>query len=132
VTQAPITVRNTGTWIGPFRVRTSAPWIVVRHAGDASGRTLDAGVAIGSDTEVVTQQASAGPPPRQRQAQQGYVSELIVTANPTLVGTGQAPVGTLWIEPLLGGAPFEMTVMLEGNFVGELPYRQIVPWVSSE
>jgi hypothetical protein len=132
VTEAPFSVRNAGTWIGPFRIRVSAPWIVVQHPGDPPGRTLDGGVAIGTDTEVVTQQASPGPPARPRIAQAGYVSELVITANPSLLGASQEPTGTVWIEPLLGGAPFAIEVTLEGRVTGNLPYRQFLPWVSSE
>jgi hypothetical protein len=132
VNQVPITVYNTGTWIAPFRIRTSAPWIVVRHATDATTRTLDGGVAIGVETEVVTQQASAGPPARTRIAEKGYISRLIVTADTSRVGTGDTPVGTIWIEPLLGGQSFSLTVQLEGHIGPSLPYRMFVPWVSSE
>lgn len=132
VTSVAITVRNTGTWIGPFRVRTSAPWIVVRKPGDAASRTLDGGVAIGTDTEVVTQQASAGPPPRPRIAQRGYSPQIIITANPSLLGASQDPRGTVWIEPLLGGPPIAIEVRLEGHVGVDLPNRLFLPWVSSE
>jgi hypothetical protein len=131
-TSVAITVRNDGTWIGPFRIRTSAPWIVVRHARDPAGRSLDAGVAIGADTDVVTQQASAGPPAKPRLSQKGYASDLIVTADPSLIRPGEAPEGTLWIEPLLGGPAYEFRVSITGHTVIGLPFRSVIPRLSSE
>ena len=130
------TVRNGGSWIGAFRIRTSDPWIVVRHPGDSSGRSLDGGVAIGSETDVVTQQASAGPPSRLRVAQKGYASNLIITA------TSGAPRGSssgkVWIEPLFGGgAPVEITVEIANAGTGGPPgpertRRAVIPDVRSE
>ncbi|MCE7927944.1 MAG: SH3 domain-containing protein [Chloroflexi bacterium CFX7] len=107
VTSTTVTVKNTGTWIGPFRVRSSVPWLVARHAGDSSTRTVDGGVAIGNETEVVTQKATASKP---RVAQAGYESVLLVTLDAATMPTGTHQA-TLWIEPLLGGgAPFVLTV----------------------
>ncbi|MBI5946619.1 MAG: hypothetical protein HY875_00590 [Chloroflexi bacterium] len=52
-----ITVRNTGKWIAPFRVRSSVPWLVARHPGDATTVSIDGGVAIGAETKVVLESA---------------------------------------------------------------------------
>jgi hypothetical protein len=102
-----VVVRNEGTFVAPFRVRTSAPWLVVRHPKDAASRSLDAGVAIGQDTEVVTQSANATRP---RVTQQGWDSTLIITLNPARMPPGSRK-GTVWIEPLLGaGNVFEVSV----------------------
>jgi hypothetical protein len=98
-----VTVKNTGTWIAPFRVRTSASWIVVRHPGAAAGRVVDGGVAIGAETEVVTQRANQaqGKP---RLAQKGYDSVLEITVDPAFLALGKS-TGTVYIEPLLGSGP---------------------------
>jgi hypothetical protein len=96
-----VTVENTGSWIAPFRIRTSAPWLAVRHPGDPATRSLDGGVAIGHETEVVLSAASPGPPPRERKAQAGYTSVLWVTLDPAQLGSGFSE-GTVWIEPLYG------------------------------
>ena len=131
VDSAAFTVSNSGTGVGPFRVRATADWLVVRHPGDAASRTLDGGVAVGSEIQVVTQS------PPNRSAQAGYASSLIVTADTTKFDAADNRDATLWIEPILGGAPVAITVRLEGD-VGPitprppLPYRQILPWVSSE
>lgn len=107
VTSTTVTVTNTGTWIGPFRVRSSAPWLIARHAGDSATRTVDGGVAIGRETDVVTQKATSSQP---RVAQKGYESVLVVTLDTATMPTGTHEA-TLWIEPLLGGgAPFVLAV----------------------
>lgn len=107
ITSTTVTVKNTGTWIGAFRVRASVPWLIVRHPGDSATRTLDGGVAIGKETEVVTQKATASKP---RVAQKGYDSVLLVTLDPNTMPTGTYKA-TLWIEPLVGGgSPFVLTV----------------------
>ncbi len=133
--RSAFSVRNVGTWIAAFRIRSSDSWIVVRHAGDASGRSLDGGVAVGAETDVVTQQASAGPPVRLRVAQKGYVSNLIVTV------TSAAPRGTttgkVWVEPLFGGgAPVEITVEVVNGSSGppapEHKRRAVIPDLRSD
>jgi hypothetical protein len=137
VNSASFTVSNSGTWIAPFRIRTTADWLVVRHPGDATTRTLDGGIAVGADTEVVTQSPSAGPPARPRIAQAGHASQLILTADPERFDSSDSRSATVWIEPILGGPPVSIAVTLEGD-IGpivprpEMPHRRIVPWVSSE
>lgn len=110
-----VTVKNTGTWIAPFRVRTSDSWIVVRHPG--AGHAVDGGVAIGAETEVVTQKANAaqGKP---RLAQKGYDSVLEITVDPTFLAKGKS-TGTVYIDPLLGsGPPVAITVTVNNTSTG--------------
>jgi hypothetical protein len=47
-TSGVVRVRNVGVGIAPFRIRTSHPWIVVRHDNDPFVRGLDGSVAVGS------------------------------------------------------------------------------------
>ncbi|MCS7294121.1 MAG: hypothetical protein RMK15_01675 [Chloroflexota bacterium] len=103
-----VTVRNTGTWIAPFRVRTSAPWIRVRHPGDPVTRTLDGGVAVGTETRVVV---------TANQTTAGYVSVLLIDVDRSRQPEGVA-TGAVWIEPLFGqGAParIDITAVKSGD-----------------
>jgi hypothetical protein len=139
ITSASVTVKNAGSGIGPFRIRTSAPWLVVRHPGDSATRTLDGGVAIGKETEVVLQKPSPG---QVRVTQKGYDSALIIT----LATAGMAPgkqQGKVWIEPLFGGGgTFEIAVTATNNAPpGPAPTptpvpstggRAIVPQISAD
>ncbi len=112
ITSATVTVTNAGSGIGAFRIRTSAPWLVARHPGDTAARTLDGGVAIGKDLDVVLTKPSASQP---RVSQKGYDSALIIT----LVTAGMAPgtqLGKVWVEPLFGGGgTFEIAVTATNN-----------------
>ncbi|MGD9934677.1 MAG: hypothetical protein AB7T37_13310 [Dehalococcoidia bacterium] len=128
---AEVSVRNAGSWIAPFRIRSTATWLTVRHPGDAPDRTLDGSIAIGAETDVVTQQASPGPPPRLRISTKGHVSKLVITVQPALVPAGGGEA-SIWIEPLLGGSPIELKVTLDGTIVVARPFRLFLPWVSSE
>lgn len=128
---AQVSVRNAGSWIAPFRIRSTAAWLTVRHPGDPTSRTLDASIAIGAETDVVTQQASAGPPPRARIAVKGQVSQLLITIQPTLVPAAGGEA-SIWIEPLLGGAPIELKVTVGEHSPAARPYRLFLPWISSE
>jgi hypothetical protein len=127
-------VKNAGTWIAPFRIRTSANWIVVRHPGDPPARTLDGGVAIGSETDVVVQQASGT---ARRSAQKGYQSVLWISADPALLPDG-TNTGTVFIEPLLGGgSAFVLTVTATGSTgAANVPpgyhFRSLVPAISGD
>jgi hypothetical protein len=122
-----LTVRNIGTWIAPFRVRVSAPWIVVRHPGEAPGRTIDGGVAIGRETDVVTQGKT---PTKPRLAQKGYDSQLVITLNPDAMPPG-VQQGSVMIEPLLGsGGVFQVTITATKG-ASSLPNRRIVPALST-
>jgi hypothetical protein len=123
-----IVVRNVGSGIAPFRIRTSADWIVVRHPGDPAVRTLDGGVAIGSETDVVTQAPSATVP---RLAQKGYQSVLLVTLNSALMPPGTS-VGKVWIEPLLGGGSVYVLTVTGTKGTVPYPFKAVVPGVSGD
>ena len=107
VNSVQVVVENIGSGVGPFRIRSSAPWIVARHAGDGEGRTLDGGVTVGSEIQVVTQSPRVDRP---RLAVPGYKSAVNITVVPTLMPAGNS-TGTLFIEPLLGpGAAFTLSI----------------------
>lgn len=102
-----VSVSNIGTGIGTFRIRSSKPWLVARHAGDAATRTMDGGVAVGSEIEVVTQAPRTDRP---RLFQNGYTSTLSITVLPSLMSVGQNSA-VLYIEPLMAnGEVFTITV----------------------
>jgi hypothetical protein len=123
-TSVTITVSNVGTWLAPFRIRTSANWIVVRHANDPVARTLDGGVAIGNETDVVLQRGGVTTP---RIAQKGYQSVLTVTLDQASMPGGTS-TGTVLIEPLLGsGSTFTLTVTGKNNGVPATPTRPPSP-----
>lgn len=104
---ARVTVANVGTGIGSFRIRSTQPWLTVRHPGEAASRTMDGGVAIGDEIEVVTQSPRVDRP---RLAQQGYDSVLDITVDASLMPAGTSSA-TLFIEPLLApGASFVLPV----------------------
>ena len=94
-TASDVLVHNGGTGIAPFRVRTSADWIQVRHPGDPDGRVVDGGVAIGQDITVVVQS-------KPRATAAGADSILQITANPLYLTAG-VHTGTVIIDPLYGG-----------------------------
>ena len=128
-TAASLTVRNLGTGIGPFRVRTSAAWLVVRHPNDPPGRVVDGGVAIGKDLPVVV---STSP----RSVQAGLDSVLEIRINPALLPQG-ATGGTVLIEPLLGTlqpVTITVTVQRSGSASGppQFPFRRILPNITAE
>ena len=124
-----LAVRNKGAMIAPFRVKTSARWLVVRHPGDPASRTLDGGVAIGSDLQVVTQAPSATRP---RIAQAGYTSQLLVTLVYAEMPPGMS-TGTVLIEPLWGsGKTYILQVTATKAGTQGLPTRAIVPTASSD
>lgn len=124
VTSSSFTVTNVGLGIAPFRVRTSAPWIVVRHDTDPTGRRIDGGVAVGVDKSVVIRAASSGQPPI---AQQGYASQMIITLDPTQMPNGVA-TGTVVIEPLYGGGgTFSVSVTGIKNY----NYQTVLPGLST-
>ena len=129
VTSVQVTVKNVGRGIAPFRIRSSAAWIVVRHPGDPPQRTLDGGVAIGSDMDVVT---AAPPSSPVRVAQKGYTSVLTVTIDPAAMPPGIS-TGKLYIEPLLGGGSvFEMTITGTNKGTAPLPHKAVAPGLSGD
>lgn len=127
-TTATMTVDNIGAGVAPYRIRTSAPWIVVRHVGDPPDRTLDGGVAVAKDTEVVLVSPTTT---RARKAQPGYTATLAIALDPSKMQPGES-TGTVWVEPLLGGgASFEVAVT--GFKPGHsTPYRNIVPNLAAD
>ena len=138
-TGSSVTVRNTGSGLGPFRIRTSADWLIVRHPDEAGLRHVDGGVAIGADIEVVTQA-------KPRIATAGKDSVLQITVDPRFLSAG-LHTGTVIIDTLLGTgatATFNVTVQAAGGGSGSNPtptpaptepppsYKAIVPNLSSE
>lgn len=137
-TSSPVTVKNVGSGIGPFRVRTDADWLIVRHPYEGGLRHVDGGVALGSDIQVVTQRSP-------RQATAGRDSVLQITVDPTFLKAGSY-TGTVIIDTLLGtGAPatFNVSISVTGGAGGgpgpsptptQTPptYKAIVPNLTSE
>lgn len=128
---------NEGTFVAPFRVWTSHPWIVVRHPQDQASRRLHGSVAIGRGTEVVLVREPL-------QTANGYDSVLYITADGAKAPTGSS-TGTVVITPLLGGGePVTIHVRLENAYVptdstpdpggggpDPYPYRAIIPAISA-
>lgn len=118
-----IVVRNTGTTIAPFRVRSNVPWLRVRTSYDAAAgsmRTLEAGVAVGSDVEVVIVTGSV--------SQRGYDARLVVDVDRTKLPGGTSN-GQVIIEPLYGGGAaktISVTAVKLGTVLGP---RIVVPGV---
>jgi len=130
-TNGVVTVKNVGTWLAPFRVRTTADWIVVQHPGDST-RTIDGSVAIGAETDVVTQQATVSRP---RLSRKGLDSVLVITVNPAFLTPGVGMSGKVYIEPLLGGGGvFVIDVTVAGGTTQApaLNNRNVVPNVASD
>ena len=128
-TKGTVTVTNEGTFVGPFRIRTSAPWIVVRHPGQV-GRNLDGSVAVGFETQVVTQAGSPGPPPRPRLFRQGYESVLEVTLDTATMPAGVS-TGKVWLEPLLGGGGVFEIEVVAANGAASYPNKRVLPQIAS-
>jgi hypothetical protein len=107
-----VTVTNDGTWLGVYRVRSSAPWLVARHPGDQVSRTLDAGLAVGLETEIVV----IADPLRTRA---GYTAEIDIALDWRWMVVGSQQ-GTITIEPLWGtGEP--LTIAVSGSTAFEAP-----------
>lgn len=128
-TSSAVTVRNIGKWIAPFRVRTSAAWLIVRHPSDPPGRVVDGGVAIGSETDVVVQKSP-------RIATRGRDSELQITVDTRYLPEGQLS-GTVIIEPLLGGGGITtITVQVDrADTGGGAPgpgFKSVLPGITFE
>ncbi len=123
----PVFVYNNGTWLGPYRVRVSAPWIGVRHAVDPSTRTIDGGVSIGAEVPIVIKSD-----PRVI-AGNGYVSSLLIflVSDYLLGGTSK---GSVTFESLLGvQASFTVEVTaINTGVAAPLPRRAIIVAVASD
>jgi hypothetical protein len=126
-----VIVTNVGKGVGPFRIRTSASWIAVRHPLDAATRTLDGGVAVGHELDVVVQGAN----PIQgklRIAQKGYDSTLVITLLPEAMPPGTLH-GAVWIEPLLGGGGvFQVNITATHGAAGPVSYKSVAPALSAD
>ncbi|GAB4326673.1 MAG: hypothetical protein Kow0010_09890 [Dehalococcoidia bacterium] len=128
---------NEGTFVAPFRIWSSHPWIIVRHPPDPSSRRLQGSVAIGRETQVVLSREPL-------QTANGYDSVLYITADGSKAPTGSS-TGTIVITPLFGsGQPVTITVRLENAYVptdptpdpggsgpDPYPYRAIIPAISA-
>jgi hypothetical protein len=109
---ARVTVTNNGNWLGVYRIRSSVPWLIARHPGDSASRSLDAGLAVGSETEIVV----IVDPLRTRD---GYVAEIDIALDWHLMQLGSQS-GTITIESLWGtGDP--LTVVVTGSTAFEAP-----------
>ena len=107
-TFSPLTLKNAGSGLAPFRVRTSADWLIVRHPNET--RHIDGGVAIGTNYEVVDQMLP-------RISTFGRDSLLQITVDPRFLTAG-THTGTVTIDALLGGGPpatFTVTVVSSGG-----------------
>jgi hypothetical protein len=131
-TAATLTVRNTGLGIAPFRVRTSAAWLLVRRPNDPPGRVVDGSVALASNMEVVVQKEP-------RVAVNGLDSVLLITVDPEAIPPG-ATAGTVTIDALYGGGlPVVITVRLgqssgadQTPTIPTFPFKSVLPGLISE
>jgi hypothetical protein len=123
---------NAGTYLAPYRIRTSAPWILV-HRPDQPGQRFHGGVTVGSETEVVL---SSNP----LRTQKGYNRSLVISVDLARLPSGES-TGTLFIDPVMGpGGPFTVTVHALRSSAPPgpgptppgrgLPYRALVPGVT--
>ena len=106
-----VTVQNVGTWIAPFRVQTSDPWIVVHREGN--GR-LHGGVAVGVETTIVICTANYC---SELITKRGHDTALIITVDPELLPEGEDVQGSVLIEPLLGEGTITRIVVHAGPSV---------------
>jgi hypothetical protein len=107
-----VTVTNTGSWIGSYRVRANVPWLVARHPGQSSSVSIDAGIAVGAETAIVV---SADPV----QTAQGYVAQLDIALDWHFMGLG-TQAGTIIIEPLWGTGQ-ALSIAVTGTTAYEAP-----------
>jgi hypothetical protein len=127
-TSGVVTVKNVGAGIAPFRIRTTHPWIVVRHDSDPFPRTLDGSVAVGSEIDVVLQKETDSQP---RITQPGYESVLRITLNTAAMPPGLT-VGAVHLEPLLGSGGAFTVEIIAANGASGLPHQAIIPKVAQD
>ena len=142
---AEILVENRGTWIAPFRILTSDPWIRVRR-GDHPNGPLHGGVAMGNETTIVICRV---PYCETDVTKRGHIAVLEITVDPELLPEGEDVTGTVQVEPLLGegephvvvvhaGASVETTEELDVVHEEEeeddkpLEYRIVVPGLAKD
>jgi len=115
IEHAEFTATNTGTFIAPFRIRSTEPWAVVRGPNDPVSRTLDGAVAIGSETTVTVKLS-----PLETTA--GHVQQLVLTLDPSQMAFGETLTATVYFEPLFGGGEaFSINVSATNNYVPPTP-----------
>ncbi len=107
-----VTITNAGSGIGSYRVRSNVPWLLARHPGQSSSVSIDGGIAIGAETEVVV---TSNP----LTTSQGYVAQLDITLDWRNMGLG-TQAGTIIIEPLWGTGP-TLTMAVTGTTEFEAP-----------
>lgn len=110
-----VTATNNGTYIAPFRIRSTASWLVVTDAGGSSSRYMHGNLAVGDDQEIVITNVP------QRQTKIGHDAHMRVTLRPQ--GMPAGPVtGTVYFEPLYGdGETFSVTVTGVNNYSPPTP-----------
>ena len=135
-----VKVENRGTWIAPYRIETSAPWILVERAG-REGR-IHGGVAIGDETTVwICRAMYCGVDV----TSEGHTAFLAITLDLDELPEGEAVSGYVLIEPLLGLGEAKRITVHAGSGVEEttspeeleeededqkLEYRIVVPNVT--
>jgi hypothetical protein len=122
---ASFVVKNAGSWIAPYRIRTTAPWLMVRHINDPTDRSLDAGVAIGANVDVLLEK-SGGP------RLKGYDSNLIVAIDASNLPSG-AQSAVLYIDSLLGppvSVPIQISVT-RSDQPTPLPFKVRAPGIAA-
>ncbi len=107
-----IIVQNVGTWIAPFRVWVTEPWIIVR-SGEGGGH-VHGGVAIGAETKVVI---LAETEEQEEVSKQGHVATLVITLDREALPAGDV-LGTVFIEPLIGAGTTRQITVRAGANVG--------------
>ncbi len=107
-----VKIENRGTWIGPYRIETSAPWILVRRSGGDA--RLHGGVAIGAETTVwICRAMYCG----EDVTSEGHVAYLEITLDLEELPEGEAVSGYLLIEPLVGMGALKRIVVHAGSGV---------------
>ena len=137
-----VKIENRGTWIAPYRIETSAPWILVERAG-REGR-IHGGVAIGDETTVwICRAMYCGVDV----TSEGHTAFLAITLDLDELPEGEAVSGYVLIEPLLGLGEAKRITVHAGSGVAEttsqeeleeededqkLEYRIVVPNVTKD
>ena len=137
-----VRIENRGTWIGPYRVETSAPWILVTRMYQDD--RIHGGVAIGAETTVwICRAMYCG----EDVTSEGHVAYLEITLDLDELPEGEAVSGYVLIEPLLGPGESKRIVVHAGSGVEEttgqaeeheeddglkLKYRIVIPNVGKD
>ena len=109
-----VRIENRGTWIGPYRIETSAPWILVQRSGGDD--RIHGGVAIGAETTVwICRAMYCG----KDVTSEGHVAHLEITLDLEELPEGEAVTGYVLIEPLVGMGETKRIVVHAGSGVEE-------------